>query len=179
MIGRLYCGALLADRNRVDEVIGVLREHPKQLDAEYLWSGLAVIVAIVLTFWLLSRLLARQENPPPCNSTSKLFFSLCRAHGLSWSQRWLLWRVARQQKLRDAARLFLEPERLAERHLGRRLKHRRQDLAALRRCLFAGLDEIEPGGQGTPTAPTEVKGPSFPLAANPGLDLPPWSGTAQ
>ena len=46
------------------------------------------------------------------SSPNRLFLSLCRAHRIAWSDRWLLWRLAASQRLEDPVRVFLEPERL-------------------------------------------------------------------
>jgi len=73
------------------------------------------------------------------SSPNRLFLSLCRAHGIAWSDRWLLWRLAASQRLKDPARLFLEPERL-DPDLARPLSRRRAArLERLRLQLFEGL----------------------------------------
>ncbi|MBX3412311.1 MAG: hypothetical protein KF708_06295 [Pirellulales bacterium] len=77
----------------------------------------------------------RQQNNPRA-----LFRALCRAHGLDHASRRLLDQLARQQRLADPARLFLEPERFEAASLGPALKSQQGRYASLRDRLFA-----EPG----------------------------------
>ena len=183
---------LMAQRGRLDELTSVFRRRPSQIDAQYVITGLVVLAAIVLGMWLLSQLLARRERRRSYHSVWMLFLSLSKAHGLSWPQRWLLWRVARHQGLRDPARLFLEPERLANEHLSPALRLRGDQFRGLRGRLFAGLGSRTDGGErglGPPagTAPSVARAegprravpesppsPGFPIAGNPSLDVPPW-----
>ena len=175
---------LTAQRSRLDEVTSVFRNRPSQIDTQYMLTGLLVLAAIVLGMWLLSQLLARQERRRSYNSAWMLFLSLSKAHRLSWPDRWLLWRVARHQGLRDPARLFLEPERLADNNLGPALRLRGAQLKALRGRLFAGLESRPGRPAGSPPSPGEPSPPqtaaeppslSFPIADNPALDVPPWA----
>ena len=138
---------LTAQRSRLDEVTSVFRNRPSQIDTQYVLTGLLVLAAIVLGMWLLSQLLARQERRRSYNSAWMLFLSLSKAHRLSWPDRWLLWRVARHQGLRDPARLFLEPERLADNNLGPALRLRGAQLKGLRGRLFAGLESRPDSGK--------------------------------
>jgi len=52
---------------------------------------------------------------------------------------WLLWRVSRDQQLRDPARLFLEAERLNPAHLGPALRVKEAQLESLAGRLFDGM----------------------------------------
>lgn len=74
---------------------------------------------------------ARYNNP------RALFHALCRAHALDRGSRRLLDQLARQQRLVDPARLFLEPERFEAANLGPTLKSQQARFAALRERLFA------------------------------------------
>ena len=184
-MNRLLCdGSLLGQRSRLDEVTSVLRNRPNQIDTQYVLTGLLVLTAIVLAMWLLSQLLARQERRKSYNSAWMMFFSLCKAHGLSWSDRWLLWRLARHQGLRDPARLFLGPERLADDNLSPGLRLRQAQCTALRGRLFADLEGTPGGPSGTRRSPGEAPQQqpadgaaplAFPIADKPALDAPPWA----
>jgi hypothetical protein len=80
-----------------------------------------------------------------------LFLSLCRAHRLRWAEWWLLWRVARDQKVKDPARLFLEPRWLDSARLRPVLRLRAARLESIRRRLFGRLlggDVSQPGPAG-------------------------------
>ena len=97
-----------------------MRNRSSQVDAQYVLTGLAVLAAIVMAMWILSRFLNRKERRRSSDSALMMFHVLCKAHGLSWSERWLLWRVARRQRLRDPARMFLEPSDLLQTASARR-----------------------------------------------------------
>jgi hypothetical protein len=64
----------------------------------------ALAGAAWLTLWLI-----RRANDAGGNSPGRLFAHLCRAHGLDWSDRRLLLRLARSRGLADPARVFVEP----------------------------------------------------------------------
>ena len=78
---------LLGQQSRLDDLTSVFRNRPSQIDTQHVVTGLLVLAAIVLGMWVLSQLLARQERRRSHNSAWMLFFSLCKAHGLSWSER--------------------------------------------------------------------------------------------
>ena len=46
------------------------------------------------------------------NNQRALFRELCRAHGVDWSGRRMLWRLARQHRLTRPADLFVDPRQL-------------------------------------------------------------------
>ena len=160
--------------------------------------GLLIVVIAVMTLWLLARLSGADDRRQRCDRPWMLFLSLCRAHRLRWSDWWLLLRVARHQRLREPARIFLEPERLETANLSPSLKSRAQRLCWLRGHLFARSQETQrqppdvPGG-GQAKRPIEQpaicsdgiarqeeaveadhRGPAFPLSSSPALDIPPW-----
>jgi hypothetical protein len=127
----------------------------------YLLTLLVVLVGIVVALWVLAKVLQRYEKRRPMNSSLMLFWRLCRVHRLRWTQRWLLWRVARDQQLKDPARLFLEPERLDPCNLHGVLRLRGAQLNAIRSRLFAGI----PADEATSPEPAEEHlpaGPPFP-----------------
>lgn len=130
----IHHGVLLAQDGRLDELARGVQRHRGRYDGGDAIVFLLIAAALIAAIGLLSyamRLMQRHGYVSPL----RLFFGLCRAHRLQWSQAWLLWRVARLHRLRDPARLFLEPERLDATALGR-LRTRRTDLRALRDRLF-------------------------------------------
>lgn len=183
-------GILLARGGRLDELSSELRNRSSHVDAQYVLTGLAVLAAIILAMWILSRLLSRKERRRSFDSSLMMFHALCKAHGLSWSEQWLLWRVARRQRLHDPARLFLEPERLAPHRLSPTLRAKKPQLEELRERLFAGLEQPrrhsahptrlpEDPRNPAPRDPQQASpSPAFPVAGNPALDLPPWTQQA-
>lgn len=96
----------------------------------------AVFAGIALAIWLLAYSTRRLEQSRSY-SPRGIFFGLCKAHKLSWGNRWLLWRLARAHRLKHPGRLFLEPERFESSKLPRGLKPHQKQLKALRARLFS------------------------------------------
>lgn len=88
------------------------QQRSSRIDPDALMRGLGLLIALLLVVWLLLRLIPWRRMPWAANSPLALFWSLCRAHRLRWTDRWLLWQIAKRQRLRHPASLFLEPERL-------------------------------------------------------------------
>jgi hypothetical protein len=132
---------LLAQPSPLENFAREFQGREARLESGYLLTGLLILLSILLAIWLLSRVLERFDGRRPVDSSIMLFLSLCRAHRLRWPEWWLLFRVAREQKLNDPARLFLEPERLEPANLPAALRPRSEQLEGLRRRLFAGLAE--------------------------------------
>lgn len=152
----LYRGILLAAQSRLDSLSSGFRGRRARLETDDIVTGLLIFSGIALAVWGLSLFLRLQERRRGYPRPLRLFLSLCRAHRLRPSEWWLLWRVARAQRLRDPARLFLEPERLQPADLGQRLAARADQLAQIRDRLFAQLDQ-QPQDQGSqaPEMPEE------------------------
>jgi hypothetical protein len=161
--------------------------------------GVLFVVIAVVTLWLLARLSGSDDRRRRCDRRWMLFVDLCRAHGLPWSDWWLLYRVARHDRLREPARIFLEPERLEAATLSPSLQSRADRLRWLRERLFARSRQSgeQPGGkpgagrERQPVEPSAIASdstaaegaaadeaiepaPAFPITARPALDIPPW-----
>jgi len=138
--------------------------------------GLLIVAALLAGMWAVSRLVGLRRRGG-VNSPWRLFWALCKAHHLSWSDSRLLRRVARHQGLREPGRLFLEPERWEEKGLGPRFAAEYSRLKSLRNQIF-GAAVADPAGEAaaqrakpvTPSAP-----PLFPNLSSPTLDVPPWT----
>jgi len=104
----------------------------------YVGCVLAIGIAIV---WLVARHLRRRDAGSYHNHRG-LFRELCGAHRLRWSERRLLKKVARQQRVIVPARLFVEPERFDAKCLDelRESQHRRA--ATLAESLFRSDLEV-------------------------------------
>lgn len=179
MSGLLDHVALFAQRSRLDELTSGFKGRRARIETQDIVTGLMVLACFVLAFWALSHLVAYQERRRRLASPWALFLSLCWAHRLPWRQRWLLWRLAREHRLRDPARLFLEPEWFDAAHLGPALEARVEPLAALRARLFAGrpesCDKVFDGSIEEASGRRSID-PTAPLPAPaPVLDVPPWS----
>ena len=174
----LYHGILLAQRGRLDGFSKAFRGP--RIDSSDVVVGVLILVGVCLAVWLLSYVLSLREGRRAYTSPLGLFLSLCKAHRLRWPERWLLWRVARAQRLRDPGRLFLEPQRLHPVNLGPSLQTRSAQLSELRERLFVRPEEnseeerppVEP-----PSAEPQPSGADalpFAMPTKPALDVPPW-----
>jgi len=172
-------GSLLAQVESLDEFVSALRDRRGRMDSGELLVSLAILAGVLVAIGILARIFDRHRRKQPYTSPGRLLLSLCKAHGLHWSEWWLLRQIARHQELEDPARLFVEPERLDPANVGPFWAAKRGQIQTLRACLFSDLAELTspPGGslrgpgQGGPGgAPT----PLFPAPAIPTLDLPPW-----
>ena len=181
-MNHLLCrGILLAQGNRLESMSSRFRRGGShtQIDGWDILVGLLVLAGIGVFVWFLSYAIRLQEKGRGLPSPFGLFLQLCKAHQLRWSQRWLLWRLARAQRLRDPARVFLEPERYEPAHLSPALQPRAAELEELRGRLFFQADEEKDDDEATQPALAEPA----PTAASPGhpapaLDIPPWPPTS-
>lgn len=159
---------LLAQQSPLENFAREFQGRQTRLESGYLLTGLLILLSILLAIWLLSRLMERFDGRRPVDSSTMLFLSLCKAHRLRWWEWWLLFRVAREQKLSDPARLFLEPEWLESANLPAVLRPRSETLERLRRQLFAGLPEGDLPSPGS-------TGHDAQQAAQAAADDPRWS----
>ncbi len=131
---------LLAERSRILEIAQAFRANHQQHSAHETLLWLTIVFTLAGALLVLNRLLDRRDQDQRrVNQPLRLFLALCKAHRLNWSEQWLLWRVARCQRLRDPGRLFLEPERLDSTNLSPTLRLRWAQLRQLRERLFRGL----------------------------------------
>ncbi len=130
---------LIAQRSPLDSLVREFQQRHSRWESGYVTTGLLVLLGVLLTLWLVSSIWERFDGRHPIDSSRMLLLSLCKAHGLCWSDRWLLWRVARAWRLKEPAQLFLEPERLDPEQLPPALRPRKERLELLRERLFAGL----------------------------------------
>lgn len=168
-------GILLAQRSRLDNLSDAFRSRPDSTDKNDILHGLLIVAVLIVGVWLLGRLFTMREERRTYNSPLRLFLSLCKAHGLRWSQQWLLWRVARSQRLENPAQLFVEPERFNEENLCPALRSRAAELQILREQLFAAPAGDSVFSQPCQSPPVVASMPLFPTIIQPTLDVPPWT----
>ena len=140
--------------------------------------GLLIVATIVAGMWAISRLISLRRRRRGYSNPWRLFWALCRAHHLNWSDSWLLRRVARDQNLRDPGRLFLEVDRWEEKRLGPRFALEYRRLTALRKQIFGQSTQSpsdEPAPRSTRKAKPITPTPLFPTLPSPTLDIPPWT----
>lgn len=161
----IISGLLLANRTRIEQLSAGFRANQENATPQDLLVGLTVLVGTAAALLLLLRILDRcQRGHRHVNRPLRLFLTLCKAHELTWPERWLLWRVARAQRLRDPGRLFLEPERLDPTNLSPSLRLHGHQLRQIRERLFRGIAGEEPAA----AIPTVSEAAS--LSAPPSLD---------
>ena len=126
---------LLAQGERIDDMGRRFRRGGSSLDLGHVWLLVLLMVVVVVAAVIAHRIVSAR-NKPGYNSPGALFVELCKAHGLRRSQRQLLLRVARQNRLQHPARLFVEPERFESANLGTQFPGQSQALRAIRNALF-------------------------------------------
>ena len=98
---------------------------------------LLIAVTLLLAGTLIwQRISRRHQREFVCNSTSRLFSELCRAHRLDRSNRRLLKQLATALGLKYAALLFVEPEGFDMTSLPPALKSSASEIRQLRHRLF-------------------------------------------
>jgi hypothetical protein len=97
------------------------------------FGGLLLLCVVLL---LVGRYARRFENLKSYDSPPELFRELCRAHGLNWSSRRLLKRLAAEWELSSPALLFVEPERFNTARLPAEWRDDEDRLESLRKRLF-------------------------------------------
>ncbi len=117
MIFGIETFVLLARHTRASDLGGRFRRGGSSIDPKQMWFFLAVMAAFVIAAMIASRI-ATIRSRPGYASPNRLFRQLCKAHKLRLQQQWLLWRLARWQRLQHPACLFLEPARFAPANLG-------------------------------------------------------------
>lgn len=166
---------LLARRNPMEDLSDYFRGPRVQLSTNDAVLMLVVLGGLILFMWLLSVLMNWQEQGQRRPSSLRLFLVLSRAHQLAWTDVWLLWRLARSQRLSDPARVFLEPERFERVHLSGTLRRSADRLAELRQKLFAHPADGPPDDGRDPTwqLPAEQRQgtPLAPVTPTPRLSL--------
>jgi hypothetical protein len=167
----------LAQQDRTQNMVRAFRSARNE-DGSGVMYAILILAGIAAAIFILWRVFNAQRKRFGSTSPWGLFFSLCQAHKLKWSERWLLWRLAKLKHLTDPGRLFLEPEWYKISRLPAALRPRAVWLGEIRKRLFAGMKEgvkfigdQQPPSTGSP----QSKGAALPtLNAPPALDISPW-----
>jgi hypothetical protein len=127
---------LLASRQDLHRVWGRFDNQRPAEDSSQLLIvlGMAAVAAAALLIWFLAA-----RRPPRLfvsNSPARLFRELCHAHGLSFSTRRLLKRLAAAQGLATPAILFVEPKHFDTANLPPDLQSAAKDVQRIRAHLF-------------------------------------------
>ena len=134
----------LAQVSRADEMARHMAEgfRGEPIGSEWGLWWMAMVIAVVgllMAKWILDWWMGRSQARVTRSNPKRLFVGLCRAHGLAWGDRRLLWRLARFQELDSPGRLFLEPERFDPAVLDPGTPNGVARYQSLRNRLFAGL----------------------------------------
>ena len=126
---------LFAESSRSNSLSESFRSHAG-MGRDDVLLGLLMAVTLVAGLWAATRLLGLRRRRRGYHNPWQLFRALAKAHRLTWSDRMLLSRVARQQKVRDPARLFLEFQLWDEQALGAAFAAEFVRLRTLRKQIF-------------------------------------------
>jgi hypothetical protein len=177
-------GILFADRYRMDHLVDSMgsgfRDRRGQWSTHEIVIAVLALVVLVLLVWL-AIYLARRLIKHFRNGSLWLFLRICRAHGLTWPDRWMLWQLAVYQQLREPAYVFIDPECWEESRIDPRLFSRMARLSELRKRLFCDLPARQRARLGTPlvSAPAAPPVGAVTPAPRPALDLADWLGASQ
>ncbi len=94
-----------------------------------------VVLVLLVVCWKVARVMAMREGRG-YYSPHRLFDDLCRAHGLDFPSRKLLWRLAKCRELPHPAQLFLEPSWFDPANVPASLQPFRPQLTQLKQRLF-------------------------------------------
>ena len=130
--------ALLADKADIWRELGSGFQGEKSgLSFNDVMLLVSVIALVCMSFWMLARVMAKQDRKQGFNNPKELFKSLCQAHGLSRGEQSLLKQLARQKQLELPARVFLEPGMFQPDNLPTDLKAQAARYQSLGKRLFA------------------------------------------
>ncbi len=127
---------LLAEQDRWREMGAGFRGDRATLDMHDVWIGLAALSVVILFFFILAKITARQDTRRIFNSPSALFRGLCNEHHLDRADRKLLKQMSRAAGFEQPAQLFLEPGRFEPAELAPALRSQAEQIAKLRIKLF-------------------------------------------
>ena len=126
--------------SRLESFSGGFRKNRAHIDSGDLILLLTTFVVVFTVLWLVARWSERRVRN---DSSLGLFWTLAKTHGVSWSDRWLLWRLARGKRLAEPALLFLDPRLTSPQSSHHLAPQATARIKALRRRLFAGIDRTD------------------------------------
>jgi len=148
MMATIELPVLFGQNDRWRDMGAGFRGEKAQLSFAELFTSVSIIVAVILTLWLLSRLMTRREGRRLYNHPRHLFRSLCRAHGLSGAEQRLLRQVAVTRQIANPSGLFLDYEALEQARWDPRLKRHSDLIANLCDRLFLETPVADDPAQG-------------------------------
>lgn len=133
---RMAAVPILAEASQFQTLVEAIRTNRFSLSgADLLHVALVTLgTLLVLSFTLRG---VRQVAGRLRRSPLVLYCQMCRAHGLSWTDCRLLWRIGRAYRLEHPAAIFIAPERFDPARLGSALRLHEARIVELREMLFA------------------------------------------
>jgi hypothetical protein len=131
--------ALFADQHAIRNVLRGMQNRPDTVDTGGLATALLIFCLFFVSVWGIARVFIKPETGSNQKSASALLRELCRGHGLSRTDWWLLTRLAHYHGLTDPAIVFLEPRWLDPDLCGSAWQRQAGRLRRLQLTLFAGL----------------------------------------
>lgn len=130
------CLLLAVDLDRLFQLTRGLQSRPEETREKLLWLG-GFAAAVILLLWGASLWARRSEGERTYTHAHRLFYELCRAHGLDAYSRRLLRRLASHARTAQPARVFVEPQWFDAAALPPSLAAEQARLEQLRSRLFA------------------------------------------
>jgi hypothetical protein len=128
--------SLLAEQPQWRALGGNLLAQQSRLDVAKTLSVLLFLATLVISIWILSKLLAQSDQPRVYNNARALFRNLCQLHGLSPTERSLMRQLASYGRLAQPAELFLRPECFLSERLPPELQAKHPQIESIRRRVF-------------------------------------------
>ncbi len=109
----LFAAAPIAigENDKLQRMFRAMRDSQTKISDTQVAVGFVIVLAFLVVLAMMAMMFERRQNRRSYHSAGGLFNDLCKAHRLTFKQRWLLRRLSRFQKLRVPARLFIEEER--------------------------------------------------------------------
>ena len=107
-MSRFLFALLTEESGRMQEVFRALRSTQSETRTEGNYTILLITCAIFAVLIVLGAIYQIIQTRQSYNSPKKLFWELCRAHHLSWTERWLLWKLAKWLALENPAVIFID-----------------------------------------------------------------------
>ncbi len=151
--------------SRLESFSGGFRGNRAQFDFGDVVLFLAGFAVVVTTLWLLAKWSERRVRS---DSSLELFWTIAKAHRISWGDRWLLWRIARARRVAEPALVFLDPRLTSPHFMGHLAPQVAARLKALRRRFFFGIDQVAEA----PALPSDTDAGQVPAAPAPTIADP-------
>ncbi len=164
--------------SRLESFSGGFRKNRAQIDSGDVVLILIGFFAVFIILWLVSRWSERRVRR---DSSLGLFWTLAKAHSISWGDRWLLWRIARAKRMAEPALLFLDPRLTSPQCMHHLAAQSAARLKALRRQFFFGIDRAAEAPADTPDVdaarPSADPTPTISKSEIPSQQAPPIAPT--